>query len=451
MNGPLDQVASWPVRTAAVAVMSPAGLLAARGPLDRPFSWASVTKLLTTLAALDVVQRGLLDLDEPAGPPGATIRHLLAHASGLGPRGDKVLSKPGRQRIYSNRGIEIVAHATAARAGKPFGPLLAEEICRPLGLRRTHLAGSPSWGAAGPLGDLAALGSELLSPSLVDSELLAEATRTAFPGLPGVVPGFGRQPLCDWGLGFEIRDSKAPHWTGSRNSPATFGHFGRSGSFLWVDPEAGLACAALTDRDFGPWAARAWPRLSDDILTSYGSGLPVAGGQAQQVGDVHRPHLRLAAAQPLTELTQAAGIDRHHVIDPGRSDLVELGIQYPPGVGGRTSAQVPAARSTARRRAGPRTRRWRAAVPAARAIRQGRCAGGRSPAGPPGRAGSRSGPRRRTCHSGIPTARRPGPGRSRRPGGPRSGGCLPFGPQFTFRGRGGKDDAGFGEIGPPYR
>jgi CubicO group peptidase (beta-lactamase class C family) len=286
MEGPLDQVASWPVRTAAVAVISPAGLVAARGPLDRPFSWASVTKLLTALAALDAVQRGLLDLDEPAGPPRATIRHLLAHASGLGPRGDKVLSKPGRQRIYSNRGIEIVAQATAARAGKPFGPLLAEEICRPLGLRHTHLAGSPSSGAAGPLGDLAALGSELLSPSLVDSELLAEATRTAFPGLPGVVPGFGRQPLCDWGLGFEIRDSKAPHWTGSRNSPATFGHFGRSGSFLWVDPEAGLACAALTDRDFGPWAARAWPRLSDDILTSYGSGLPVASGQAQQVGNV---------------------------------------------------------------------------------------------------------------------------------------------------------------------
>ena len=206
MNGPLDQVASWPVRTAAVAVMSPAGLLAARGPLDRPFSWASVTKLLTTLAALDVVQRGLLDLDEPAGPPGATIRHLLAHASGLGPRGDKVLSKPGRQRIYSNRGIEIVAHATAARAGKPFGPLLAEEICRPLGLRRTHLAGSPSWGAAGPLGDLAALGSELLSPSLVDSELLAEATRTAFPR--PARRGAGLRPPAPMRLGTRVRDTR---------------------------------------------------------------------------------------------------------------------------------------------------------------------------------------------------------------------------------------------------
>lgn len=273
MEGPLDQVESWPARAAAVAVISPAGLVASHGSLDRPFAWASVTKLLTTLAALDAVQRGLLDLDEPAGPPGATVRHLLAHASGLGPRGDTVFSKPGRQRIYSNRGIEIVAQTTAARAGKPFAVLLAEEICLPLGLRHTHLAGSPSWGAAGPLSDLAALASELLSPSLVDSELLAEATRTAFPGLPGVVPGFGRQPRCDWGLGFEIRDGKEPHWTGSRNSPATFGHFGRSGSFLWVDPEVGIACAALTGREFGPWAARAWPRLSDDVLAAYGSSV----------------------------------------------------------------------------------------------------------------------------------------------------------------------------------
>ena len=82
-----------------------------------------------------------------------------------------------------------------------------------------------------------------------------------------MLPGFGRQPHCDWGLGFEIRDSKEPHWTGSRNSPRTFGHFGRSGSFLWVDPDAGLACVAIADRDFGDWARQAaWPTpLSDDL------------------------------------------------------------------------------------------------------------------------------------------------------------------------------------------
>ena len=41
----------------------------------------------------------------------------------------------------------------------------------------------------------------------------------------------------DWGLGFEISDDKSPHWTGSANSGRTYGHFGQSGTFIWVDPE----------------------------------------------------------------------------------------------------------------------------------------------------------------------------------------------------------------------
>lgn len=271
MPDPLDQVAAWPA-TAAAGVASAAGPLASAGPLDRPFAWASVTKLLTALAALKGMQRAQIDLDEPAGPPGSTIRHLLSHASGLAPDDGPPLSLPGRRRIYSNRGIEIAADILAARDGRRFETLLAEEICLPLGMTGTRLDGSPAWGAVGPLRDLMTLGVELLSPSLIGADLLAEATRTAFPGLSGVLPGFGRQQPCDWGLGFEIRDGKAPHWTGSRNSPATFGHFGRSGSFLWVDPQAGIACATLADRDFGDWAKVAWPRLSDDVLASYAGG-----------------------------------------------------------------------------------------------------------------------------------------------------------------------------------
>jgi CubicO group peptidase (beta-lactamase class C family) len=240
------------------------------GPVSRPFRWASVTKLLIALAALDAVQRGLLALDEPAGPPGSTIRHLLAHASGLAFDGDVIQAKPGQRRIYSNRGIEIVAEILAARSGQSFEQLLADEVCRPLGMAGTRLDGSPAWGAVGPLTDLMNLAVELASPSLVNEDLLAEATQVAFPGLMGVLPGFGRQANCDWGLGFEIRDSKAPHWTGSRNSPRTFGHFGRSGSFLWVDPDAGLACAGLADTDFGDWARQAWPKLSDDLLAAHG-------------------------------------------------------------------------------------------------------------------------------------------------------------------------------------
>ena len=124
-----------------------------------------------------------------------------------------------------------------------------------------------------PLSDL---GRELLAPTLVAPETLAEATEVAFPGLAGVLPGFGRMDPNDWGLGFELRDEKRPHWTGERNSPRTFGHFGQSGSFLWVDPLAGVACACLSDRDFGDWAKEAWPRLSDAVLAELsGTGAAV--------------------------------------------------------------------------------------------------------------------------------------------------------------------------------
>ena len=271
MANPLDQVASWPATVA--AGVAAAGMTETTGPADRPFAWASVTKLLVALAALDAVQRGLLDLDEPAGPPGSTIRHLLAHASGLAFDRDAIFSPPARRRIYSNRGIEIAADTIAARSGQPFECLLADEICLPLGMADTRLEGSPAWGAVGPLSDLMKLAAELASPSLVDERLLTEATKTAFPGLSGVLPGFGYEPHCDWGLGFEIKQGKEPHWTGSRNSPGTFGHFGQSGSFLWVDPEARVACASLADRDFGDWAKQAWPRLSDEVLVSYGDGI----------------------------------------------------------------------------------------------------------------------------------------------------------------------------------
>jgi len=100
----------------------------------------------------------------------------------------------------------------------------------------------------------------------LDPATLARATGVSFPGRRGVLPGFGLQRENDWGLGLEIRGTKSPHWTGSRNSPETFGHFGQSGTFLWVDPRAGAALVALSDRPFGEWAAQAWPPYSDGVL-----------------------------------------------------------------------------------------------------------------------------------------------------------------------------------------
>jgi len=263
----LRAVDDWGARTAAAGVLRAGGAVATHGPRGAPFRWASVTKLLTGLAALVAVEEGTVDLDEPAGPPGSTLRHLLAHASGLGPEDGPPLMAPGRRRIYSNAGIEAAAELVAARAGVPFAEYFAEAVVGPLRLEGA-LVSSPAWGYRGPLEDLLRLGAELLAPTLVADETLTEATSVQFAGLDGVLPGWGRMTPNDWGLTFELRDGKSPHWTGAHNSPGTFGHFGAAGTFIWVDPSAGVACCVLTDREFGDWAKEAWPRLGDAVLAS---------------------------------------------------------------------------------------------------------------------------------------------------------------------------------------
>jgi CubicO group peptidase (beta-lactamase class C family) len=267
----LRGIEGWGAGTAAAGVARADGIVATRGPRDAELPWASVTKLLTGLAILVALEEGTVDLDEPAGPPGATLRHLLAHASGLQTDGEKPIAEPGRRRIYSNTGIEVAARLLEERAEMPFADYFTDAVVRPLGLAG-RLSGSPAHGFRGPLDDVLALGREFLRPTLVAPETLAEATTVQFPGLPGVLPGLGRMEPNDWGLTFELRDAKSPHWTGSRNSERTFGHFGASGTFLWVDPEAGVACGVLTDRRFGDWAKEAWPAFSDGVLAELGVG-----------------------------------------------------------------------------------------------------------------------------------------------------------------------------------
>jgi CubicO group peptidase (beta-lactamase class C family) len=272
----LRQVDAWPVDNAAIAVIRADGGRESRGDVSRPFEWASVTKLATALAVLVAAEEGIVQLDEPAGPPGATVRHLLAHASGLPLDAGAPIAAPGRRRIYSNSGYEQLADLVATRSEMPFPEYLAASVLQPLGLR-SSLEGSPASGLQGTLEDLALLGTSLLGgrPAIVPPETLDEATAVAFAGLVGVLPGFGRMEPNDWGLGFELRDAKQPHWTGRRNSERTFGHFGQSGSFLWVDPESQVACACLCDRDFGNWAKEAWPRLADAVLDELGgTGAP---------------------------------------------------------------------------------------------------------------------------------------------------------------------------------
>lgn len=260
-----DVLDTFPFEAAAI-VLGPQGVLAARGDLDRERPWRSVTKTLTGYASGIALERGIVGLDDPAGPEGSTLRHLLTHASGYFYDSDGILQAPGKRRHYSNYGIDRAAAHVAAAVGTDFGTWVADEVLEPLGMTALRWTGPASVGAFSPLWDLARFAAELLEPTLLGPEAFASVTRTQLPGLVGIMPGFGKQDPNPFGLGFEVRGSKRPHWTGSGNSPQTFGHFGMLGTALWVDPQAGLALVAGTDHSFCDAHRELLPRLSDAAL-----------------------------------------------------------------------------------------------------------------------------------------------------------------------------------------
>ncbi|MFO7961025.1 MAG: serine hydrolase domain-containing protein [Nitriliruptoraceae bacterium] len=281
----LAEVETWEPPTVAVGVTDATSTLATHGPTDQVLWFASVTKPLTAYGVLLAAQHGELRLDEPVdvpfGPKGVTVRHLLAHAGGLPRERGGSMTAAERRRSYSDWAYELLGELVATRVGAPIDEHLDLEVFRPLGMTRTGLGGPAGHGVHGTLDDLLRFARELLAPTLLDPDLLAEATTVAFPGLDGVVPGFGRFTPNDWGLGFELKGDKGngggkgnggsngnatDHWMGTRLSDRTFGHFGLSGSFLWVDPERGVAAAELADREFGPWAREAWGPFNDRLV-----------------------------------------------------------------------------------------------------------------------------------------------------------------------------------------
>lgn len=250
----------------ATRVLGAAGDTSVRRPL------ASITKLFSAYAALIAIEEGTLVLGEPAGPPGSTVRHLLAHASGLAFDEHTTLSAPGSRRIYSNSGIEVLARHLEGRAGMPFAEYLRMGVLEPLGLGHLDADVNPAHGLSASIDDLVVFGRELLDPTLVHDSTLAEATAPVWPELRGVLPGYGLMNPNPWGLGFEIRGDKHPHWTAPSHPPSTFGHFGGAGSFLWIDPVARLIGAAVGTEPFGDWAVAAWAPTNEAALSRYRSG-----------------------------------------------------------------------------------------------------------------------------------------------------------------------------------
>ena len=265
----LEAAGGWGAEQVGVVVSDAQHERASYGDLSTALPVASVTKLFSAWAILVAVEEGTLRLDDPAGPPGATVAHLLSHASGLAPDSSDVLAVPATKRIYSNAGFDVLAEVLSERSGMAAPDYVSDAVLLPLGLTATFSGHSLAHGLACSVTDLARFGREVLRPTLISQATVDAALSPQWIDLAGVLPGFGRQDPNWWGLGFELRGTKAPHWMGERVPETAAGHFGRGGSFLLVDRFSDLVAATVTDLAFDEWAVEAWPPFVDAIVGSW--------------------------------------------------------------------------------------------------------------------------------------------------------------------------------------
>ncbi|MDO5726771.1 MAG: serine hydrolase domain-containing protein [Bowdeniella nasicola] len=262
---------TWSFDTALI-VTDPSGIIHQEGRVSQRFELASVTKLLSAYGALIAIERGQLSLSDSAGqraPAGATIRHLLSHASGLPFEQGYLAQKPERHRVYSNLGIEVLGERVAQATGVAFHEYVNREILMPLGISEVTFYGSAAWGAHGSAFGVAKLLHEWMRPTLICQALHRMATTCQFPDLDGVLPGYGRQKHNCWGLGFELRGHKDPHWLGPDHSPRSYGHFGQAGSFVWIDPSVDLGAVFLGAKPYGEEHRAKWSEMNARIRAAF--------------------------------------------------------------------------------------------------------------------------------------------------------------------------------------
>ncbi|MGD9792465.1 MAG: serine hydrolase domain-containing protein [Acidimicrobiia bacterium] len=269
MSRAFQLVDAWPT-AASIVIVTADGQVARHGDQRSVIRLASVTKALVSMSTWVAIEEGSARLDDRVGPPGSTLHHLLSHCSGLNFDDGQVITRPGTRRIYSNTGWDLAAAHLAEMTGIATSTYLHEAVFAPLGMSSTVLHGSPSKDVHGCCADLEQVCIELLHPTLVSPSTIADATTTQFPGLSGILPGVGRFDPLDWGLGVQVNWSASMPWAATHLSARSFGHFGATGTFLWVDPMAGVAVACLTGTEFGPWALEHWPVFGDAVLDEHG-------------------------------------------------------------------------------------------------------------------------------------------------------------------------------------
>lgn len=273
---------------------------------DTVFDLASVTKLVTSIAVMQLVERGRIDLDQPvarylpefgaAGKEQVTVRQLLTHTSGLpawlplytlpGTSADRLravfaaplLDPPGTVYRYSDLGLIVLGVLVERVSGLSLDRYVAERIAGPLGMRDTTFNPPASlreriaateyqpwtnrglvWGSvhdenAYALGGVA--GHAGLFSTARDLAVLAQALlnggrygsarilrpETVRAMMANQLPGF---PGHDHGLGWELNQG---WYMDALASPFTAGHTGFTGTSLVVDPRSDVVVVLLTNR-----------------------------------------------------------------------------------------------------------------------------------------------------------------------------------------------------------
>ncbi len=265
--------------------------------LQTPFLIASPTKPMTAAAVLLLRDRQQLQRTDPVakhlpqfvGGDRAlvTIKHLLNHTSGLpdmlpenvalrrrhaplsefvaGACRTPLLFRPGTRVSYQSMGILLAAAIVEKISGQPLPEFLATHFFTPLKMTGTSLGlggrliadtaqcqvpepsdwdwNSPYWrklgvpwgGAHSTVHDLAAFIEHFTTAG---PGVLTEATRREMRSLQ--TNGLDQA----WGLGWSLQSGAF----GLAASPATFGHFGSTGTVVWHDPAVALTCVLLTTK-----------------------------------------------------------------------------------------------------------------------------------------------------------------------------------------------------------
>jgi CubicO group peptidase (beta-lactamase class C family) len=266
---------------------------------DDRFALTSITKPITALQVLSLVDAGLLDLDAPLaayvpefgvnGKDAVTTRHVLSHTSGLDERANTaegppsrldgaghlavalaagLSTCPGEVFAYCSPPFWVLGELIARLAGMPFVDHLAHAVTGPAGMAATvywqerevpfrlaepvcapdrahvnehvRLTAYPAGGLVGTAGDLLRLGRCVLDGG---RGLRGRVVSTAALGLMATpaAEGFLAGRRVRWGLGFELGGP------GNLQSRDGFYHAGASGVAFWIDPTRDLVVAALTD------------------------------------------------------------------------------------------------------------------------------------------------------------------------------------------------------------